>query len=101
MKYFIIALLTLSVAGTTVADGHGDKAHDSDAYFDKMSENLDLTDDQAAQVKKLHMQYRADQKALREKHKADMSKVLNDEQMEKYQKMRKKHHHKAKKKGSE
>ena len=93
MKYFLIAVLTVSLAGNAFAGHHKDKEYDSEAHMEKMSKKLDLDESQAAAMKELHEQYRADKQALREKYRQAMSDILNDEQMEKFLEMKKKYRH--------
>ena len=97
MKYFPVALMILSLSGTAFAGHHGDKGHDGAAYMKKLSNKLELNEEQVTAVKQLHEQYRADKQALRKQHRQEMSGILNAEQMEKYLKMKMRHHHKAKK----
>ena len=66
MKYCLISILSISLASTAFAGGHG------------------------------HDKYSASKKVLREQHHQDMSNVLNAEQMNKYIEMKKRHNHKGK-----
>ena len=87
-----VAAMTLSLSSITYASGsdHSYKGHDGKSYIDKIVKKLELNQDQQSAVKQLHEQYRAEKKALREKHHQDMSEVLNAKQMEKYLKIKKK-----------
>ena len=70
---------------------------------DRMTKQLELSDDQAKKVYKINLEHakkmeelRKQRKAQNEKTKAEMDKVLTDEQKKKAEELRKKHEEKRK-----
>ena len=91
MKIFSIIALSLVLSTNALAGSHGNKGkHDDERYLQKLTEKLELSEDQAAAVSQLHSQYKADKKALRETYRNDLREVLSKEQLEKYLKMKEK-----------
>jgi Spy/CpxP family protein refolding chaperone len=80
MKKIIVLGLALLVSGGVVAQDHkmagGHKQH--------MMQELNLTEQQKAQMKALHEKSMAEHKAIQDKHDAEVKSILTPEQYEKY-----------------
>ncbi len=101
MKSLITATLITLLSLTAVAGGHSEKQ--SDRRMERMIEKLDLSEEQAQQVKTIFDSQKAEREAIREQKKAlhdktnqELSQVLTGEQMDKLSSMQEKRREKSK-----
>ena len=102
----LILLFVFSFASMANAQNKGDyPKKDKGAMLDKMKEKLSLTDQQVSQIKAIDAKYENEEealeakmksakdeyRALREKKKAEINKVLTTEQQAKIQEWKKEH----------
>lgn len=102
----LILLFVFSFASMANAQSKGDyPKKDKGAMLDKMKEKLSLTDQQVSQIKAIDAKYENEEealeakmksakdeyRALREKKKAEINKVLTTEQQAKIQEWKKEH----------
>ena len=101
---FVLMLFTLNGFAQDSTKKHSPEAK-AKKITEKMKTALNLTDDQYSQMYDLTLKQikwkkdnkdvkmtKADRKTKREEFKAEVKKILNDEQMAKLQKIKKKHH---------
>lgn len=111
MKKLVLILMMAVFALPAMAQHHhGEKADRTpekrlEMKLRKMAEHLNLNDEQIAQIKPLmaaHQQkeqaHRQEAKAMREAFKADLAKVLSEEQMQELDKLHEKRKHKMREK---
>lgn len=74
----------------------GDRRHHPEAKWERMKQELNLSDEQVKKLKKYHEKKQKAREKERENHRKEMKKIFNEEQFKKWEE-RKKHHFQPKK----
>ena len=93
----IACVLSVPLIAFAVPEDQGGKGWHHGPNIERLTQELNLTDEQKSQLETIFKEQRAKHKALREEGKARMKEVLNDEQMAKMEEMRKNRHERWKK----
>ena len=82
----------MTVAAIASPYGYGPDSNRVDARVARMTEHLNLSNEQQKQIRTMIEAHKAERQAMRGKMHADISSVLNDEQKAKFQAMHEQRH---------
>ena len=94
----LIALSTALLLGTTTMaaiaspDGYGPRHDRMEKRIERMTEQLNLTTEQQAQIKTMFEEHKDERKAMRERMHKDINAVLNEEQQSRFKAFREQRH---------